>query len=119
MSPLKPLPFLLASSLVFSLSGLVHAGDSSNRGRIVALDQHQVEIQLGRDQVPHEGTVYRVMHYRGGPPKDPLANTTLYAGRVRVTRVMDDGRAHAEVLDGEPKVGDQLREEAASTSRQQ
>jgi hypothetical protein len=44
-------------TMLYEESPLAHAGDSSNRGRIVALDQHQVEIQLGRDQVPHEGTV--------------------------------------------------------------
>ena len=55
MSPFKSITLPFAISVIFSISGLAHAGDARTRGHIVAVEQGHVELQLGRGQLGHEG----------------------------------------------------------------
>ena len=99
MSRFKTTSLLFASTL--ALTGIAHAADT--RGHIVAVNQGQIEIQLRKGEVAQEGAIYKITHYRAGSPKDVTANLRLYAGRLQITMPMPDGRAHAQVLDGQPK----------------
>ncbi|MBQ3301080.1 MAG: hypothetical protein IJH04_02800 [Eggerthellaceae bacterium] len=115
MSTFKLNSIVLASAL--TLTGALPAHAVDTRGHIVAVDHGQAESHL-RNNVPAvEGTRYKVTHYRAGPPKDPTSNVYLYAGRLRVTMPMANGRAHAQILDGTPRPGDSIYEEDAAAQK--
>jgi len=118
MSTFKSISLSVAFTFIAATATAAQAGDSRGRIVTVAQNQSQVEIQLNDNQSAQEGTVYRVTHYRAGPPKDPTSNVYLYAGLVRVTMPMGDGRAHAQVLEGHPAPGDTVRESTAPAKTQ-
>ena len=79
------------------------------RGQIVAIDEDQVTICIGRQQGAKPGDELSVKRsvFRQGVVEDGESDFELVeVGRIKVSRVIDDHYARAKVINGSIKLND-------------
>lgn len=99
----------MLSMLVLSLFANVADARSSRQavGRVTQAQGSSVEFRLFRE-APRVGAVYDLRRRRVHAPKHALPVRLVDVGQVRITEVVGDGLARAEVIKGAAKRRDRV-----------
>lgn len=109
MKRLNSLLFLIALVSVLGACSSQIYHKAVMRGQIVAVDEDQVTICIGRQQGAKTGDEFRVKRsvFRQGVVEDGESDFELVeVGRIKVSRVIDDHYARAKVINGSIKLND-------------